>query len=114
MPRPRSIARYGWRPDLPDPRDRDFLASPRMLAALPSQVDLHGLCPPVYDQGELGSCTATGTGAKTPSKGTVSESTTTNNGNSCSGFAAGTVKTGTTFNIKWAPGSISANSRFRG
>jgi len=61
-------------------------------------------------KGKLGSCTATGTGAKTPSKGTVSESSTTNNGNSCSGFAAGTVKTGTTFAIKWAPGTIASSS----
>jgi len=58
-------------------------------------------------KGKLGSCTVTGTGAKTPSKGTVSSSTTSNNGNSCSGFAAGAVKTGTTFAIKWAPGTIS-------
>jgi len=49
--------RYGWRPDLPDQRDFLFRAS-RLTAPLPSKVDLHAGCPPVYDQGNLGSCTA--------------------------------------------------------
>jgi len=31
-----------------------------MLTALPSKVDLRPHCPPVYDQGNLGSCTANG------------------------------------------------------
>jgi C1A family cysteine protease len=48
---------YGWIPDLPDHRDRMY-AAPKRAAALPSKVDLHGQCPPVYDQGNLGSCTA--------------------------------------------------------
>jgi C1A family cysteine protease len=44
-------------PDLPD--HRDFVLSlPRALAALPPRVDLRGMCPPVYDQGQIGSCTA--------------------------------------------------------
>jgi len=30
----------------------------RMAISLPSSVDLQPLCPPVYDQGQLGSCTA--------------------------------------------------------
>ena len=47
---------YGWIPDLPDHRDRIY-AAPR-LVTLPPKVDLHALCPPVYDQGQLGSCTA--------------------------------------------------------
>ena len=47
---------YGWIPDLPDRRDRLYSA-PR-LPALPPKIDLHSLCPPVYDQGDLGSCTA--------------------------------------------------------
>lgn len=48
---------YGWTPDLPD--HRDLMFAPRRLAQrLPSKVDLHALCPPVYDQGQLGSCTA--------------------------------------------------------
>src|SRR5271166_378517 len=48
---------YGWRPDLPDQRDFLFRAS-RLTAPLPSKVDLHAAFPPVYDQGNLGSCTA--------------------------------------------------------
>lgn len=48
--------RYGWRPDLPDHRDFRLAASP--LAALPERVDLRLLCPPPFDQGGIGSCTA--------------------------------------------------------
>jgi C1A family cysteine protease len=48
---------YGWKPDLPDHRDFEF-AAPRRGAALPKRVDLRSVCPAVYDQGELGSCTA--------------------------------------------------------
>ncbi len=51
------IGRYGWIPDLPDARDRYF-RGPRKGAALPKSTDLRAGCPPVYDQGELGSCTA--------------------------------------------------------
>jgi len=51
--------RYNWRPDLPDHRDHTFLAKHELVAAgLPSKVDLRPLCPPVVDQGDLGSCTA--------------------------------------------------------
>lgn len=50
--------RYGWIPDLPDRRDRIYAAPPAVLAALPTSVDLRSGCPSVYDQGELGSCTA--------------------------------------------------------
>lgn len=47
---------YGWRPDLPDWRDKEFmLAAP---VTLPHSTDLRPQCPPVYDQGDLGSCTA--------------------------------------------------------
>ncbi len=51
------IKRYGWVPDLPDQRDFMFSAPPPLLAALPPRVDLRPQCPPVYDQGQLGSCT---------------------------------------------------------
>jgi len=51
------IGRYGWIPDLPDIRDRLFRA-PRKAAPPPKWADLRGACPAVYDQGELGSCTA--------------------------------------------------------
>src|ERR1700724_970576 len=49
--------RYGWIPDLPDRRDQLF-RMPRKARALPTSVDLRRLCPAVYDQGQLGSCTA--------------------------------------------------------
>lgn len=55
---PRKIARYGWIPDLPDHRDHFYAALPEVMAALPTSVDLRPQCPPVYDQGQLGSCTA--------------------------------------------------------
>jgi C1A family cysteine protease len=54
----RKIKRYGWIPDLPDQRDRVFSAPAATLGALPSLVDLRPQCPPIYDQGQLGSCTA--------------------------------------------------------
>jgi C1A family cysteine protease len=47
---------YGWAPDLPDHRDFVY-AAPHAAAALPPKADLRAQCPPVYDQGELGSCT---------------------------------------------------------
>src|SRR5262249_51396076 len=52
--------KYGWVRDLPDQRDRKFraLRGPEPATALPPSVDLRPHCPPVYDQGELGSCTA--------------------------------------------------------
>jgi C1A family cysteine protease len=51
--------RYGWIPDLPDQRDHMFAAAPMFLTALPPHVDLRPKCPKeVYDQGQLGSCTA--------------------------------------------------------
>jgi C1A family cysteine protease len=49
---------YGWVPDLPDHRDHLYAAAPAILAQLPASKDLRGECPPVYDQGELSSCTA--------------------------------------------------------
>ena len=55
---PRRTVRYGWIPDLPDPRD---FSTPRRVPALPRcrPIGRPALgCPPVYDQGELGSCTA--------------------------------------------------------
>jgi len=55
---PHKIQRYGWIPDLPDHRDILYSAPPATMAALPPFVDLTKLCPAVYDQGQLGSCTA--------------------------------------------------------
>lgn len=47
----------GWRPELGDHRDLYFATSVSG-AALPPSVDLESKMPPVYDQGQLGSCTA--------------------------------------------------------
>ena len=47
---------YGWKRDLPDPRDRMYLA-PRRLISLPPHVDLRPYCSPVEEQGSVGSCT---------------------------------------------------------
>lgn len=47
--------RYGWRPSLPD--HRDLVADPAGVKILP-EVDPRNELPPVYDQGQLGSCTA--------------------------------------------------------
>lgn len=46
----------GWITDRPDQRDRPYLAALK-LGNLPPSVDLRTSCPPVYDQGQLGSCT---------------------------------------------------------
>jgi C1A family cysteine protease len=51
------IQKYGWIPDLPDIRDHLYSAPQQTLATLPANVDLRPQCPPVYDQGQLGSCT---------------------------------------------------------
>jgi C1A family cysteine protease len=54
----RKIKRYGWIPDIPDHRDLVYAAPVATLKKLPTKVDLRTSCPPVYDQGMLGSCTA--------------------------------------------------------
>jgi C1A family cysteine protease len=54
----RKIQRYGWVPDLPDQRDFLYAAPAPFQAKTPPSVDLSKKCPPVYDQGQLGSCTA--------------------------------------------------------
>jgi C1A family cysteine protease len=59
----RLIQWYGWVPDIPDQRDKMYSAPAHVLAALPSKIDLRPKCPPVYDQGQLGSCTANAIGA---------------------------------------------------
>jgi C1A family cysteine protease len=55
---PRKIAGYGWTPDLPDHRDLTYAAPVAALRSLPRKVDLRAKCPKVYDQLQLGSCTA--------------------------------------------------------
>ncbi len=52
--------KFGWRPQLPDIRDLHFEAKAMQL---PAKIDLTSKCPPVYDQGQLGSCTANAIGA---------------------------------------------------
>jgi C1A family cysteine protease len=49
---------YGWLPDIPDNRDHMYGAVRKIPKTLPSKVDLRLGCPPVENQGELGSCTA--------------------------------------------------------
>jgi len=49
--------KYGWRPDKPDQRDK--VCTLRAKRGVSKNVDLRntGHLPPVYDQGQLGSCT---------------------------------------------------------
>jgi C1A family cysteine protease len=52
---------FGWTPDVPDHRDHTYAAPLAKLTKtkpLPAKVDLRSKCPPVYDQGNIGSCTA--------------------------------------------------------
>ena len=51
----RKIHRYGWKPSLPDLRDH--IADASELKIL-DEVDPRGDLPAVFDQGQLGSCTA--------------------------------------------------------
>jgi C1A family cysteine protease len=64
--RPKPVVRaqkwYGWTPDLPDRRDQMYSAPFARLGPLPPSVDMRAQCPPVYDQGQLGSCTANAIG----------------------------------------------------
>jgi C1A family cysteine protease len=55
--------RFGWVPDLPDHRDFMYAAPTPVMQAIPPSADLTTKCPPVYDQGQLGSCTANAIGA---------------------------------------------------
>jgi C1A family cysteine protease len=57
----RKQQRYGWRPDTPDMRD--FLMAVAPPKTLPASTSLRSKLPPVYDQGQLGSCTANSIGA---------------------------------------------------
>ncbi len=66
----RHIKRYGWKPSLPD--HRDLLADTTGLTPLP-EVDPRGEMPAVYDQGQLGSCTANAVGAALEYDGILDE-----------------------------------------
>ena len=62
--RARQVQRLGWVPDLPDARDYMYSAPEAVLTKMPKKVDLRGTkMPPVWDQGELGSCTAQAIGS---------------------------------------------------
>ena len=57
------LSGYGWRPDMPDPRDHKYGAlydhEVKAAAALPKAVSLRKQMPRyIFDQGDLGSCTA--------------------------------------------------------
>lgn len=53
-----NFKKYGWRPDTPDHRDRYIVPDNlHKIDGIP-QVDLRNLCPGIYNQGKLGSCTA--------------------------------------------------------
>jgi hypothetical protein len=52
-------------------------------------------------KGTLGSCTGGDGATVVASSGKVAELTTTNDGNSCAGFSAATLKNATTFTITW-------------
>ena len=54
------MPKWGWIPDIPDARDYVYEAPLKLRSAraLPSNVDLRKNCPPVFNQGALGSCTA--------------------------------------------------------
>jgi len=45
-------------PDLPDNRDHLYSAPLAKLRVLPTKADLRRRCPRVYNQGQIGSCTA--------------------------------------------------------
>jgi len=53
---------YGWRRDKVDTRDLKKSFTPQQLTNLPPKIDLRNQCPSIYDQGNLGSCTANAIG----------------------------------------------------
>lgn len=59
----RQIQRLGWIPDLPDARDIPFAAPLKAMLNLPPKLSLRAKMPAIYDQLNLGSCTAFAVGA---------------------------------------------------
>lgn len=51
---------YGWKKQKPDSRDKYFTVPYSLITLLVTKVDLSDKMPPVFDQGQLGSCTANG------------------------------------------------------
>ena len=54
---------YGWKPDLPGAVKHLYAAPLRRFGALLPHYDLRPNCPPIWDQGQIGSCTAHAGGA---------------------------------------------------
>jgi len=54
---------YNLQKDPPDQRDAVMMTPMVPGVVLPKSVDLRPKCPPIYDQGQLGSCTANAIGA---------------------------------------------------
>jgi C1A family cysteine protease len=52
----RTVKRFGYKPDLGDPRDQSYTVGKAIT--LPDKVDLRLSMPPVWNQGHLGSCVA--------------------------------------------------------
>jgi C1A family cysteine protease len=53
--RPKPKHKYNWKPDLPDQRDHFYaVTAPKKV---PNKIDLREECPPVFNQGQIGSCT---------------------------------------------------------
>jgi len=53
--------KYGWKPDRPDHRDLKYQTVKSLdlkALTLPKTIDLEDKCPVVYNQFDLGSCTA--------------------------------------------------------
>jgi C1A family cysteine protease len=53
----------GWIPDRPDQRDHQFAPRLDIRVQLPASVDLRPNLPPVWDQGDVGSCVGHGVAA---------------------------------------------------
>lgn len=58
----RKVQRYGWRPDTPNPHDLMYEPEIELLKNLPEVFSLRTGMPTVYDQLQLGSCTANAIG----------------------------------------------------
>ena len=52
------VRRFGWKPSLPDVRNHKYGITCSVSLTLPPAIDLRSQCPPVYDQIDIGSCTA--------------------------------------------------------
>ena len=57
-----TIKGYGWKKSLPDINEKMFMPNRYLAASLPSMVDMRPQCPKIYDQLQLGSCTANAIG----------------------------------------------------